>query len=53
VLRLLQGFKESTAGFDENPLAGFKEIVSLLGEDCEPNQLKALQMSFDFGRGLE
>jgi len=46
VLRLLQGVKESTASFDENPLAKLKKSVSLLGEDFEPNQLKALQDEF-------
>ena len=46
VLRLLQGVKESTAGFDENPLAGLKKAVSLLSEDFDPNQLQALQDEF-------
>jgi len=46
VLQLLQSVKESTAGFDENPLTGLKKAVSLLSEDFEPNQLKELQAEF-------
>src|SRR6185369_11570939 len=46
VLRLLQGVKDSAAGVDENPLAELKKSVSLLSEDFEPNQLKALQDEF-------
>jgi len=46
VLQLPQSVKESTAGFDENPLTGLKKSVSLLSEDFEPNQLKELQAEF-------
>jgi hypothetical protein len=46
VLQLLQSVKESTAGFDENPLTRLKKSVSLLSEDFEPNQLKKLQDGF-------
>lgn len=46
VLPLLQAARESSAGADENPLAGLKRAVSLLAEDVDPVRLKEVQDQF-------